>query len=74
MNTKDKVALIVARVVSEAEDNLYRARRQFEDMDEDEMKAPYGLSGKTCQEVLNEYKNAAADAANCASWVRAQEN
>ena len=73
MNTKDKVALIIQRSVSESEDNLYRAERQFEGMGSNQMKQPYGQSGQTCQEVLDRYKNTNADYLNCLEWVRTRE-
>lgn len=73
MNIKDTVALIIGREVSAAEDNLYRAERQFQNMTSEGMKAPYGQSGKSCQEILDNYKNAAADAQLQLDWVHSRE-
>lgn len=73
MNIKDKVLLVVARKVHAAQDNLYRAERQFTGMDSEELKQPYRASGSSCQQVLDSYKSAAADAQLQLDWVNSRE-
>lgn len=73
MNAKDKVLILLRRELSNANNNLFRARRSFAGMTDKELEAPYGQSGKSCQEVLDGYINQLTDLQLQLDWVRSRE-
>lgn len=50
-------------------DNLARARFAFRNKDIEQMKEQYGLSGKTCAEILKEYEEYEAKVDAAIAWV-----
>jgi len=66
---KDRVLRIVKNALGGAEDNLYRAKRQFGHMTPTELSKEYGLSGRTCGEILEEYQAEVAELKHCEAWV-----
>lgn len=52
-------------------DDLARAERQFRDCTPQQMKQQWGQSGKTCQEVLDEYRAHATKINQAIEWVAA---
>ena len=52
----DKIIHILNGYLGNAEDNLFRAKLKFKGLSQEELDAQYGQSGKTCQEILEDYK------------------
>lgn len=73
MNLKNKVMMIVNSQISGAHDDLYRAKRRFHGMSEEELNHPYGQSGKTCGEILIGYKDKVNELEKCLDWVNNQQ-
>jgi hypothetical protein len=68
MNPKDKALLIVKTALDNAEDNLHRATMQFVRMS-DELTLKYGQSGRTCGEILEQYRSEVAALEECVEWI-----
>lgn len=50
-------------------DDLYRARRAFNGMSEEQLNRQYGESGKTCAQILREYEYHDEAVRAAISWV-----
>ena len=66
---KDRVLQIVRSALCGAEDNLYRANMQFGKMTGKELAQERGQSGRTCGEILEEYRAEVAELKRCVAWV-----
>ena len=67
---KNKVLTILNAKVAGAEDNLYRANMTFRNMSSKELKQEYGMSGRTCGEILHEAQTQLDDLKKCVEWVK----
>ncbi len=66
---KDQVLQIVQSALSGAEDNLYRANREFGKMTTNELDQKYGQSESTCGEILTQYQIRRDELKRCVAWV-----
>jgi len=67
---KKQVLEIVKNAMAGAEDNLFRANRQFGNMTEEELDKKYGQSGKKCGEILSGYQDHHTELKRCVAWVK----
>jgi len=72
MNIKNKVMVIVNSKVVGAQDDLYRAKRQFSGLDSEGLKTTYGQSGKACGDILQEYEDKVVELEKCLEWINSQ--
>jgi hypothetical protein len=68
MKPKDKVLRIIANELNNAEDNFQRARMQFARMS-GELSLQYGQSGRTCGEILEQYRSEVSALKECVAWL-----
>lgn len=66
---KEQVLKIVKGALGGANDNLYRAKIQFGKMTQKELGEEYGQSGRTCGDILAEYRDKKAEMERCVKWV-----
>ncbi len=66
---KEQVLEIVRSALSGAEDNLYRAKKQFGHMSESELGQMYGRSGITCGEIYHDAQIKHSELKRCVAWV-----
>lgn len=68
LNTNQQRAI---RALEQARgDNLERAKASFRGMTAEQMKEPFGMSGKTRMEILDEYTEHVADIERTIEWVK----
>lgn len=65
---KEKIITLLEENVGRAEDNLVRAQLRFARMTCNQLNDEYGCSGKTCREILGEYKSAYQEAIDLKTW------
>ncbi len=54
--TNETKQLVLQTLKNNIGDDLYRAQLAFKGLSEEEMNTLYGMSGKTRQELINEYQ------------------
>jgi len=57
MDYKKTVSCILDQSLGNTYDNLFRAKRAFNGLSEEQLNNPYGESGQTCHEVLQGYQD-----------------
>ena len=66
---KDKVIKIIQGSLAGAEDNLYRAKRQFDPRQMD-LSQEYGSSGRSCQSILDGYQTERDELISALEWLK----
>ena len=66
---KSQVIAILKKDLSQAEDNLSSATRQFSRLSASELDCEYGQSGDTCREVRDGYLEQVNSLKRCITWV-----
>ena len=71
--TETQIKKRLLRALSQHQgDDLARARLAFRGMTPEQMQEPWGQSGRTKQQVLDEYETHEAEISTCAEWVRSR--
>ena len=65
---KQKIMSILKASKIAANDRLYRAELMFDPAQRD-LNKEYGESGKTCQQILDEYRASKKEIENCIAWL-----
>lgn len=69
---KQQVLRIVEDAVAGAADNLNRAKAAYIGKSEEEMGLMWGLSGRSCRDILNEYEQHHDELKRCVEWVESK--
>lgn len=66
---KERILQLIENQIIGAQDNAFRARRQFGHMTPDELEAEYGQSGRKCKDVFAEAEVALKEATEMKEWL-----
>lgn len=66
---KERILQLIENQIIGAQDNAFRARRQFGNMTPDELEAEYGQSGRKCKDVLADNEDALKEANEMKEWL-----
>lgn len=65
---KENILKIIESAISGAEDNLIRAKMQFNPATQD-LSREYGQSGRSCQSILNDYQEEYDELISAKKWL-----
>lgn len=65
---KEKILKLIERKIVGAEDNLIRAKMQFNPATQD-LNREYGQSGRTCQSIINGYQDEYDELIAAKKWL-----
>lgn len=65
---KEKILRLIDNNISGAQDNAYRARRQFDRMAPEQLDKEYGESGRKCKDILADYEADVKAANDMKTW------
>ncbi len=73
MKVKNRVLKLVKMNLGLAIENLHRATNSFSKLTEKELNSEYGESGRTCKEILDEYKVEVSKAKKNVKWINSKQ-